>query len=87
MSEVPPIHQLDMQVDGKTFAALASGQIEPLLSRSDLGLITPRLDVFTRSIFVWAKHVKKKYSSKKPLGPSKAEDGSPPPLSTEGAPM
>jgi len=87
MSEVPPIHQLDMQVDGKTFAALASGQIEPLLSRSDLGLITPRLDVFTRSIIVWAEHVKKKYSSKKPLEPSKSEDGSPPPPSAEGDPM
>lgn len=86
MSEVPPIHQLDMQVDGKTFAALASGQIQPLLSRSDLGLITPRLDVFTRSIIVWAKHVRKKYSSKKPPEPSKAENSSPP-LPSQDAPM
>jgi hypothetical protein len=31
MSEVPPIHQLDMQVDGKAFSALASGQISPNL--------------------------------------------------------
>jgi hypothetical protein len=31
MSEVPPIHQLDMQVDGKAFAALASGQTQPVV--------------------------------------------------------
>lgn len=31
MSEVPPIHQLDMQVDGKAFSALASGQTKPVL--------------------------------------------------------
>ena len=31
MSEVPPIHQLNMQVDGKAFAALASGQAKPVL--------------------------------------------------------
>ncbi|MEM9942822.1 MAG: AAA family ATPase [Planctomycetota bacterium] len=30
MSEVPPIHQLNMQVDGKAFAALASGQTRPV---------------------------------------------------------
>jgi len=29
-SEVPPIHQLDMQVDGKAFNALASGQTVPV---------------------------------------------------------
>ena len=33
MSEVPPIHQLDMQVDGKAFATLASGQTKPVTIR------------------------------------------------------
>ena len=32
MSELPPIHQLNMQVDGKAFAAYASGQIRPVLT-------------------------------------------------------
>jgi len=31
MSEVPPIHQLNMQVDGRAFAELASGQKKPVL--------------------------------------------------------
>jgi hypothetical protein len=35
MSEVPPIHQLDMQVDGKAFSALASGQTSPELRHSE----------------------------------------------------
>lgn len=32
MSEVPPIHQLNMQVDGQAFAALASGLTQPVHS-------------------------------------------------------
>ena len=31
MSEMPPIHQLNMQVDGKAFAALATGQTRPVM--------------------------------------------------------
>lgn len=34
MSEVPPIHQLNMQVDGKSFAALASGLTKPVADES-----------------------------------------------------
>ncbi len=38
MSAVPPIHQLNMQVDGKAFAALASGQTEPVTGDYELEL-------------------------------------------------
>ncbi len=35
ISEVPPIHQLDMQVDGKSVSTLASGQTSPELRYSE----------------------------------------------------
>ena len=35
ISEVPPIHQLDMQVDGRAFSILASGQTSPELLYSE----------------------------------------------------
>ena len=36
MSEMPPIHQLNMQVDGKAFAAFATGQTQPVINEGTI---------------------------------------------------